>query len=378
MIGFSLSPEQMDLIMMTREMVEEKVIPFALQMDACGHEGFDWSYMQLLAADKLLAPNIPKEFGGRELDFLTIALLIEEIARGCAGMAACIVGGIHATIPLIIGGDRNLQNKLLPRLVDKQAALAAFALTEPYGGSDVSKLNTTYRYQDGVLVVNGVKNYTINGMVADFITVCTSAESDHGRSSFRFVVVPRDQVKRAQAKKMMGIKYSNIAELTFQNSRTEVENIIGNDGSGYLLLSQTLDTGRALIAAIQVGIARAAYEMVLDFAQNHEQFGRPIFSNQGVAFPLVEMATMIDAARFMVWRACWLIDNNEDFSKASSMAKICASQVAHKVTSEAVSLMGARGYADDSLVNVYFRDAKAGSIVGGTDNVQRMIVASLL
>lgn len=153
---------------------------------------------------------------------------------------------------------------------------------------------------------------------------------------------------------------------------------MANADGAYLLLNQTLDLGRPLIGAIEVGIARAAYELVLTYAQKREQFGRPIYSNQGISFPLVRMATSIDAARFMVWRACSLIDQDRDYTKASSMAKLFASEVGQSVTTRAMDIMGAFGYTEESLLNVYFRDAKACSIVGGTDNVQQMIIASLL
>lgn len=377
MAEFLLNAEQADLAASIREMVEQYIMPHALDMDIRGDDSFDWSFVKLLSEHNLLAPNIPVELGGRGLDFLSTAVLIEEIARGCAGLAACIVGEMHATIPIILGGNKKQKEKFLPALIT-EPVLAAFGLTEPKGGSDVKKLSTTIEYKKGKVVINGIKDYIVNGAVASLVTVCASTNIDHSRSSYRFVIVPRDQLQVSMIRNKMGIKYCNTAQLVFDSSVVPETNVIGAQGGGYLLLNQTLESGRTLIAAIQVGVAKAAYELVLEFAQKHRQFEHAIFSNQGISFPLVEMATIIDAARFMVWRACWLIDQGEDFTKASSMARLYASSVSQKVTSMAIDIMGAMGYTTDSLLNVYYRDAKVGSIVGGTDNVQRMIIASLL
>lgn len=378
MIGFSLTPDQANLAVLAKDLVDRCIVPRALEMDQRGDDTFDWTLVELLAENNLLAPHIPQEYGGRGLGFLDLALLIEEIGRGCAGLGACMVGEIHATIPIIFGGTKKQKKRFLPPLVGKQPALAAFALTEPKGGSDVKQLTTSVSNQAGEIYVNGTKDYIVNGSVSSFITTCASSETDKSRSSFRFVMVPGDQVKVARTRNKMGIKYCNTSQLAFDNCRVPKDNVIGGDGSGYLLLSQTLDCGRALIGAIQVGIARAAYEMVLDFAQHRTQFERPIFYHQGVSFPLVEMATLIDAARLMVWRACWAIDQGEDFTKASSMARYYASKVAQQITSEAINITGALGYTSDNLLNVYFRDSKVGSIVGGTDNVQKMVISSML
>jgi len=305
LIGFSLTPTQLELAAEVKDMTDQYITPRALEMDKRGDDSFDWSLADLLASHNLLAPHIPEEYGGRGLGFLDLALIIEEIGRGCAGLAACMVGEIHATIPIISGGTKKQKKRFLPALTATKPTLASFALTEPKGGSDVKQLTTSVSNQSGEIFVNGTKDYIVNGAVSSFINACASTETDRSRSSFRFVLVPGEQVKVARLRNKMGIKYCNTAQLHFDNCRVPKENLIGTDGSGYLLLSQTLDCGRALIGAIQIGIARAAYEMVLDFSQHRTQFERPIFYHQGVSFPLVEMVTMIDAARLMVWRACY-------------------------------------------------------------------------
>lgn len=378
MIAFQMSEEQIKLVSLVREVLKSEVRPLILEIDQRERKDFDWRPVESLAKINMVAPNIPRKYGGRGLNYLTTALIIEEVASVCAGLAACMVGTIHALLPILIGGSEEQKQRFLTPLVSGKPTLASFALTEPKGGSDIQRLDTVYRSSGQDYVLNGVKDYVINGAVADFITVCANDDQESRRGSYQFLVVPQEQVKTTINRKTLGIRYSNTARLVFENSPVKRGEVLGGGDTGYLLLSQTLDIGRALIGAIEVGIARAAYELVLSYAHTREQFGRPIFSNQGVSFPLVEMATAIDAARLMVWRACYLIDQEGDYTKASSMARLYASKVGQIATAQAIDIMGAAGYSDDSLLSIYFRDAKVCSIVGGTDNVQKMIIASLL
>lgn len=378
MIGFSMTEKQMELVDRVRSLLREEIYPTVLAMDQKNDQTFDWSYIRVLARHNLIAPLIPKEYGGLGLDHVTTALLIEEIAAVCAGLAACMVGTMHGLLPIMLAGSEEQKRRLLPQFVDSEApSLASFALTEPKGGSDIERLETTAQFRDGCYYLQGIKDYVINGAVSNFVTVCANGGKNR-RAACQFFVVPREQITVSKNRKTLGIRYANTARLHFQNACVSNNNLVGDADGAYLLLNHTLDLGRPLIGAIEVGIARAAYELVLDYAQEREQFGRPIFSNQGVSFPLVRMATSIDAARFMVWRACSLIDQEGDYTKASSMAKLFASEAGQSVTARAIDIMGAFGYTEESLLNVYFRDAKVCSIVGGTDNVQQMIIASLL
>lgn len=377
MIGFSMTEEQIELVELVRSLLREEIYPTVLKTDQKNDEIFDWSYIRVLARHNLIAPLIPKEYGGRGLDFVTTSLIIEEIAAVCAGLAACMVGTLHGLLPIILAGSEDQKRRFLPLFVGREASLASFALTEPKGGSDIERLETTAQLRDGCYYIQGIKDYVINGAVSNFVTVCANGGKNR-RAACQFFVVPREQVKVNKNRKTLGIRYANTAQLHFQNACVSNNNLVGDIDGAYLLLNHTLDLGRPLIGAIEVGIARAAYELVLAYAQEREQFGRPIFSNQGVSFPLVRMATSIDAARLMVWRACSLIDQEGDYTKASSMAKLFASEAGQSVTARAIDIMGAFGYTEESLLNVYFRDAKVCSIVGGTDNVQQMIIASLL
>ncbi len=376
MISFQMSKEQSKQVKLVQELAVEKIAPLALEMDQVDGE-FNWHFVNLLAKQNLIAPIIPQKHGGRGLNYLTLAMLIEEIAAACAGLAAAMVGTMHAILPIMIAGTTQQKETFLPLLTGKPPALASFALTEPHGGSDIENLHTMANYNSETITLNGVKDYVINGAVANFITVCANSNPS-ARRGFQLFVVPADKVKVNLIRNTMGIKYANTAQITLDNVELGEELAIGNRDSGYLLLSHTLDIGRALIAAIEVGIARAAYQLVLDYARERHQFGRPIFSNQGISFPLTTMATSIEAARLMVWRACDLIDKEGDFTLASSMAKMHASEVAQSVTAGAIDIIGAAAYDTNHIANVYFRDAKVCSIVGGTNNIQKMIISSLL
>lgn len=377
MIGFEMTEKQMEMVELVRSVLQEEIYPTVLDMDQKNDQTFNWSYIRVLARHNLIAPLIPKEYGGLGLDYMSTALIIEEIAAVCAGLAACMVGTLHGLLPIIIAGSEEQKRRFLPQFVEKgNPCLASFALTEPKGGTDIERQETTAQLRDGCYYIQGIKDYIINGAVSNFVTVSANTGKNSPRATI--FVVPRQQITVNINRKTLGIKYANTAQLHFQNVCVSQKDIVGNVDGAYLLLNQTLDLGRPLIGAIEVGIARAAYEQVLTYAQKREQFGRPIFSNQGISFPLVRMATSIDAARFMVWRACSLIDQDGDYTKASSMAKLFASEVGQSVTTRAIDIMGAFGYTEESLLNVYFRDAKVCSIVGGTDNVQQMIIASLL
>ncbi len=376
MISFQMSKEQSKLVKLVQELASEQIAPLALTMDQNNYE-FDWHFVNLLAEHNLIAPIIPLEYGGRGLSYLTLALLIEEIAAACAGLAATMVGTMHAILPIMIAGNKLQKETFLPLLTREKAALASFALTEPHGGSDIENLRTLAEYKNGTIILNGVKDYVINGAIANFITVCAN-NNPAAKRGFQLFIVPAEKIKVNQIRNTMGIKYANTAQITFDNIGLDNISAIGDRDSGYLLLSHTLDIGRALIAAIEVGIARAAYQLVLNYARERQQFGRPIFSNQGISFPLTTMATSIEAARLMVWRACDLIDKEGDFTLASSMAKMYASEVAQSVTANAIDIIGAAAYDTNHIANVYFRDAKVCSIVGGTNNIQKMIISSLL
>lgn len=378
MIGFQMDEKQQKLVSEVRDLMVKEVSPLAVEMDARGDDTFDWRLVDVLARHNLLAPTVPDEYGGRGMDFLSLAMVVEEVAAASAGLAACMTGIMHAITPIVLGGTEKQKQNFLPPLTLPQPVLVSFAVTEPKGGSDLESLETRAKKHESDYILTGTKDHVINGAVARYFTVCATTSSLSGRAGLRFFIIPKESVSSTKTRNKIGIHYANTAQIIFDQVHVPPENVLGNEGTGYPLLTQTLDYGRALVGAIEVGIARAAYQIALEYSRERYQFGRQIFSNQGISFPLAEMATQIDAARFMVWRACCLMDQEDDYTKESSMAKLYASVVAQKVTAQTIDILGAMGYDNEGLPGIYFRDAKVGSIVDGTSNIQKMTIASLL
>ncbi|HBQ25285.1 MAG TPA: hypothetical protein DD791_02725, partial [Syntrophomonas sp.] len=227
MIGFEMSKEQKELVNIVRELMRNEVYPTILEKDRAGGDPFDWSYVELLAQHNLIVPVIPEEYGGRGLDYVSSALIIEEIAAACAGLAACMVGTIHALLPVIIAGSGSQKRNWLPLFTKKKPILASFALTEPKGGSDIEKLETTAELKEGFYYINGIKDFVINGAVADYVLACTCGEEKR-RATYRFFMVPRDQVRISKVIKTMGIKYANTSQILLENATVSEEHLIGD------------------------------------------------------------------------------------------------------------------------------------------------------
>ncbi len=230
--------------------------------------------------------------------------------------------------------------------------------------------------------ITGSKNYVINAPVARFISLIAATGYKNNKASIRIFLVPGDTPGLKLGKKhyTSGLNYAAISELIFDNTCVDETNVIRENeaGSGYLLLTQTFDRGRAMVAAISVGIARAAMEDAITFAEERKQFGTSIKNHQAVSFALADMATRIEMTRLLYWKACWLIDNGGDYSAASAMAKLASSHIAQQVTCEAADIIGARAYEKGSLLEQLVRDARVLSTIEGTSNIQRILIASQL
>lgn len=382
MISLDLTKEQKRFLEKTRELVREEITPKSLEIDAKGDDVFDWSIARLLASHNLLCPTVPKEYGGLGLNHLTTALLIEEISAGCAGVATVLNANIHAASPIILAGTKQQKESFLPLLTSPTPVLAAFALTESEAGSDVASISSQAKADGEEYIITGSKDYVLNASEASFFSAFVSIPPLRKRASLRAFLIPSSTpgLVRGRVRNKVGIRYSNTSEVIMDQVRISADNMVGGNraGSGYLLLTQTLDRGRALVGAVAVGIARAAYDLALNHARARIQFGKPIIKNQSIAFSLAEMATKIELARLITWKACWLIDQDQDHTTASSMAKLFASEVALEVTSHAVEILGANGYMAYSFADKYTRDARALATVEGTNNIQKAIIASLL
>lgn len=382
MVSLELTREQKKLVEKTRTLAQEKIKPLALELDQKGDSVFDWSLARILAQHNLLCPTIPREYGGLGLGHLSTALVIEEIAAACAGAAAVVDANLHAASPIILGGTPEQKMQFLPLLTGTEPALASFALTEPQAGSDIDSLQSLAVEKGGEYYLNGVKDYVLNASVASFYSVFAATDPRQKRASLRAFIIPASVPGLAigPVRNKVGIRYANTAQIVMDNVRVPKSSVVSGDkaGSGYLLLAQTFDRGRALVGATAVGVARAAYEMALEYSRERYQFGKPIMSHQAVGFTLAEMATKIELARLMTWKACWLIDQDQDYTSASAMAKLVGSRVAQEVTTLAADILASRGYMAGSMADKLVRDARVLSTIEGTNNIQKAIIASLL
>ncbi|EKN63285.1 acyl-CoA dehydrogenase family protein [Schinkia azotoformans] len=372
---FQLSPDHLEIRESIHRLAQEKIKPRANDIDEAGVYPMD--IKDLLAQYGYLGANIPEEYGGSGLDLLSFCLIVEEISRVCASSSQVVVVQELGTLPILIGGSEDLKRRYLPDIASGKK-IAAYALTEPNAGSDVQSLQTFAKKDGNDYILSGQKIFISNGGVADFYTVF--AKTEKGITAF---VVDSDTpgLEIGKLEKKMGIKGSPTAQIFFEDCRVSAENIIGEEGQGWVLAMKTFDKSRPTVGAQALGIAQGALDESLSYIAEREQFGKKIGSFQGVQFMVADMATQIEAARGLVYQAAEKVNElgvegkNPEVTKASSMAKLFASDVAMKVTIDAVQLLGGYGYTHEYSVERMMRDAKITQIYEGTNQIQRIIIA---
>jgi alkylation response protein AidB-like acyl-CoA dehydrogenase len=370
------------LVETIRELVQQKIKPYYLENDFSADKDFDWYLIRLLGELNLICSTIPREYGGLGLDMLTIALIMEELAIGCPGLTAIVQANIHSVQPILLAGSKEQKAYFLPKLTGKNACLNSFALTEQSSGSDINSMSTFAGITPGGYIINGSKDYILNAREAQYITVFAFCDTLHKMSSMRCYIIPTTNpgISIGDVKHMATLGYSRVAEVVFDNVKLEPQMVLKSDQlfSGYLLLSQTLDIGRVLTGATAVGIARAAYDLAYDFANRRMQCNKPIRDHQVIAHSLADMATKIEVARLITWKACWLVDKGDDFTMASAMAKLTATTIALQVVTTAAEILGARALIEGSEMERLLRDARIQQTIEGTNHIQRNIIVSLL
>lgn len=379
MIAFELSGEQKKL----QQKIHNRAVklhPLSLEVDRAGPGPIHKAYLRIIAEENLNAFIIPEEYGGRPLDQLTLSLVTEEIGYGCAGLASVYAATVHAVSAFLIGGSPEQKKTFLPLLLESEGAVASCCITEEKGGSDTASFKTTARREGDHYILSGAKVPIINGGDAVFYVVWASSDTGRGRAGINAFIIPRGTpgVSVSGYHDKPGLRCAPTVTVSLHDVAVPKENLIGLPGSGYLLLMQTLDWGRAFFGAICVGLARAALEEAIAFAKKRVVVNRTIIKNQGVSFILAELATEIDAARLLVWRACRLMDLNKDYTRESSMAKLFASEAAARATSEGMMILGQSGYLEPHLMAKFQRDAQGLRILEGTSQIQKMIIASQL
>jgi alkylation response protein AidB-like acyl-CoA dehydrogenase len=325
---------------------------------------------------------IPEAEGGAGLDTLAYAVAIEEIGRVWGSLGLIVAA--HTSLgcgPLhLAGSDEQKQRYLVPMASGK--VIGAYGLTEPGAGSDSGGTRTTARLEDGpdggAWVLDGGKRFITNaGQAGTYIVTARTGERDQGSPEISAFIVPADtpgfSVGRLEEK--LGLHASATGELVFSDARVPASNLLGERGDGFKMFLRILDGGRISIGALAVGLAQAALDASIPYAQTREQFGRPIGTFQGVAFMVADMATEIEAARQLVWRAAWLKDQGRDYGTAAAQAKLFASEVSSRATNSAIQIHGGYGYVTEYPVERYFRDAKLTEIGEGTSQIQRLVIA---
>jgi alkylation response protein AidB-like acyl-CoA dehydrogenase len=378
-----LTEEQQRMQEMAHEFAEKEMRSVAAHYDET--EEFPWPVLKKASDVGLLTYALPEEYGGAGVaSQVTVCIVTEELFWGCAGIASSMGAIMLGALPILISGNDAQKKKYLTLLTepkkDGNPRLGAFALTEPEAGSDAAAVKTSAKKVQGGYVLNGTKHFITNGGIADMYTVFATHDPSLGSDGIDCFIVEGswDGVKPGKKEKKMGIRASHTAQVHLDDVFVPEENRVGAEGEGFLVAMQTLDASRAMISAGAVGIARAAFEAALQYSQERKQFGRAIAKFQAVSFMLADMATKIEAARLLCWRAAWLLDQGEPNMKESSMAKAFAPDVAMEVTTDAVQILGGVGYTREYPVEKFMRDAKIMQIFEGTTQIQKLVISRSL
>lgn len=374
-----LTEEQKMMRDMVRKLAQNEIAPRAAHYDQT-HE-FPWENIKKMSELGLMGVPIPDEWGGAGCDFLSYIITIEEISRACASTG--VILAVHTsvgTIPILLFGTDEQKRRYVPKMAAGEI-IGAFALTEPGAGSDPASLTTTARLEGDHYVVNGSKIFITNGGVAGvYIVFVRTGQGGEGYRGVTCLLVDKDTPGFTIGKReeKMGLNASQTTELIFENAMVPRENLLGMENDGFRVAMALLDGGRIGIGAQGLGIAQGAYDVALEYAKQRVQFGKPIIEQQAVGFMLADMATRIDAARMLVYRAARLKDMGLPHSKEASMAKMFATDTAMMVTTDAVQILGGYGYCREYPVERMMRDAKITQIYEGTNQIQRLVIAKKL
>ncbi|NIO48239.1 MAG: acyl-CoA dehydrogenase [Candidatus Aminicenantes bacterium] len=373
-MGYSLTEEQEALQAMAREFAEKEMKPKAAKYDE-GHE-FPEDVMKKAFEVGFLTCTIPKEYGGGGLSDIDTVIISEELAAGCAGMYTTMMVNALAYTPIILFGTDEQKKKFLTPQTEKMS-FASFCLTEREAGSDAGALKTRAKKVGSEYVINGSKCFISNAGIAELYTVFANSNPDKGMRGISAFIVPRETsgLTIGKVEDKMGQRASNTAEVIFEDVKVPEENLLAKEGIGFIIAMKTLDKTRAPVGAAGVGVAKAALQYAIEYAKTRVQFGKPIALFQHIAFQIAQMAMEINAARHLVWHAAWLMDEGKPCGKESAMAKAYASDVAMKVTTEALQILGGYGYMKDFPMEKLMRDAKLLQIYEGTNEIQRLVIS---
>jgi len=377
-MDYFLNEEQIMIRDLARQIAEEKIVPVRAELDET--EEFPWEIMQAIAQSDMFGLFIPEEYGGIGKGGFELCLAVEELSRACLGVATTYAANALGTFPMLLFGADEQKKRFLPDIASGKR-LVAFGLTEANAGSDAAGIQTTAKRDGSEYLLNGTKQWITNGGEAEIYTIIAITDKSKGaRGASAFVIEKGTPgFTFGKKEKKMGIRTSSTRELIFDNCRIPKENIIGKEGMGFIIAMKTLDNARAGVGAQGVGVAQGAFEEALKFSRQRVQFGHPIITFQAVQHMLADMAIEIEAARALVYAVARYMDSGaKDVTKESAMAKVYATDLAMRVTTNAVQVMGGSGYMREYPVEKMMRDAKILQIYEGTNQIQRNVIGQAL
>lgn len=374
-MNFDFTSEQKLIKKTIREFAEEEVAPGALERDR--EKKFPKEVFQKLSELGMMGLPFPEKYGGAGADTISFAIVTEELSRACGSTG--ITYSAHISLggaPIYLFGTEEQKQKYLTPICLGES-IGAFGLTEPNAGSDAGGTRTTALEKDKSFIINGNKCFITNASYAKFLAITAVTNQDKEKKEISAIIVPTDRSGFSVIDKYekMGLNASNTTELVLEDVQVSIDNLLGKKGEGFKQFLVTLDGGRIGIGAMAVGIAQAAYEKALAYANERKQFGRSLSHFQAIQFKLADMAMKIELSRNMVYKAAWLKDTGRSFGKEAAMCKLYASTISMEVTNEALQIHGGYGYMKDYHVERYLRDAKLTEIGEGTSEIQRLVIA---
>ena len=373
-MNFELTADQRAIQQLTREIAEAEIVPNATSWDR-EHRFPDELYPKL-AALGLMGVCVPAEYGGAGGDFVSYVLVLEELSRADAGVGVTVAVHTSATtLPILAFGTEEQRTRFVPPLA-RGEAFGAFALTEPGAGSDAGSLRTVAEPEGDEWVITGSKQWITNGSRAGtFVLFARTDPATAGARGVSCFILDAEHVRVTREEEKLGLHSSTTSDLVIEGARVGRDRLLHDEGRGFRVAMATLDGGRIGIAAQALGIAQAAYDVALAYAQEREQFGRRIGDFQAIQWKLADMATEIDAARLLTYRAAWLKQEGRPHTAEGAKAKLFASEMARRQTAEAIQILGGVGYTKEFPVERYYRDAKITEIYEGTSEIQRLVIA---
>lgn len=373
-----LNDQQKMIQKMVKEFAEKEIAPIAAELDK--KEEYPTKTLEKMAKLGLLGAIIPTEYGGAGLDTVSYTTVVEEISRKCASTG--VITSVHNSLvawPIIKYGTVEQKKKYLPILA-KGEEIGAFAGTEPNAGSDLGAMQTSAVLKGNKYIINGDKTFITSGAEAGIIILFAVTDKSAGPKGISAFITESDMkgYKVGSIYEKLGINATKTSELIFEDMEVPKENLLGKEGEGYKIALSTLDGGRIGIAAQAVGIAQAALDESIEYSKQRQQFGRPLSKFQAIQWMIADIATRIEASRYLVYNAAYTKDKGERFSKEAAMAKLFASETAMEAVIKAVQIHGGYGYTKEYTVERLFRDAKITEIYEGTSEVQRMVIAHSL